>query len=184
MQGGGVQEGKGRDSDVHHGGVQEGEGQHDDVHDNGVQECEGQDGEVHGGLDTNKGNAYVINEGGIVGYVSFDDSEDASFKYDSALEIAFDDSDDSDDFVDKELNNLIDYDNAHEGTINKNKHKWEEHKEKVNGSEKLENVCESDENNETAKKKYPIFKLHKDTANYKWELGTYSSVRCDFKMTQ
>lgn len=55
-------------------------GQHDVNHDG-----EGHDSEVHDGLDTDEAKACVVNEGGMVGSISFDDNEDAIFKYDSAL---------------------------------------------------------------------------------------------------
>ena len=80
---------------------------------------------MHDGLDTHEGSACVMNEGGMVGFISYNDNEDAIFEYDIALEIAFNDYDDSDDFVDEEMDTLIDYDNAQEGTSNKKKHKWE-----------------------------------------------------------
>lgn len=83
------------------------------------------------------------------------------------------------------MDNIIDYDNAQKDKRNKKKHKWEEHKEKVNisenESEKLESGCESDENSGTTEKKYLIFKLQKHMVNYKLELGTYFSTRYDFK---
>ncbi|KAI5429436.1 hypothetical protein KIW84_034151 [Lathyrus oleraceus] len=93
-------------------------------HDN-VQDGEERYGKVHDGLDTHEGSACVMNEGGMVGFISYNDNEDAIFEYDIALEIAFNDYDDSDDFVDEEMDTLIDYDNAQEGTSNKKKHKWE-----------------------------------------------------------
>lgn len=61
----------------------------------------------------------------MVGFISYNDSEYAIFEYDIELEIAFNDYDDSDDFVDEEMDTLIDYDNAQEGTSNKKKHKLE-----------------------------------------------------------
>lgn len=115
-------------------------------------------------MDTDKGNACVMNVGGTV---SYNDIEDDSFKYDNALEIVFDDSDDNVSFVDEKVDNLIDYEDDQKGIDNKKK----EHIEEVNGSEneyeELESGCESDEDSGTTKKKYPIFKLQKNLANYK-----------------
>lgn len=134
MQGGGVQEGEGQHDDLQRGGAQEVEGHHDDLWGGGVYEGvvkhddlqggrvqegdgqhysvhkgEGRDGEVHDGLNINEGDACVMNDDIIV---SYDDSEDESFNYDSALEIIFDDSGDSVDFVEEEMENLIDYEDA------------------------------------------------------------------------
>lgn len=57
------------------------------------------------------------NKGGST--VSSNDNEDESFKYDNALKISFDDSDVSVDFMDEEMDNVIDYQDAQEGTRNK-----------------------------------------------------------------
>lgn len=57
-------------------------------------------------------NVCGMNECGMVGYISFYDGKDEIFNHDSALEIAFNDSDDNDDFMDEEMDNIFDYDNA------------------------------------------------------------------------
>lgn len=50
-----------------------------------------------------------------------------------------------------------------------------------NESEKLENGCESDASSGETKKKYLMFKLQKDTTNFKWEIRIYFSTKGDFK---
>lgn len=57
-----------------------------------------------------------MNGGGMVGYVS----DDESFNYDNAMDIAFYDYDGNDDFMEEKIYNLFDYDNAQKGTSKKN----------------------------------------------------------------
>lgn len=45
----------------------------------------------------------------------------------------------------------------------------------------MESGCETDGTSGTNWKKYPVFKSHKDKANFKWKLGTYFTTNYDFK---
>ncbi|XP_058783563.1 uncharacterized protein LOC131658268 [Vicia villosa] len=100
--------------------------------------------------------------------VSYDDTEDESFKYHSALEIAFDDdSDEYDEFEEDEIDYLIDYEHKddQEEKRKKGKEKWEEYKEEFKGSgnkiEDLESGWKSDDSSGVRKRKFLIFKLQK-----------------------
>lgn len=77
---------------------------------------------------------------------------------------------------------IFDYDNAQEGTSKKQKFKEEVNASESN-SEGLENRHESDENCGTTTKNYPTIKLKNDMENYKWELGTYFTTKCNVKET-
>lgn len=53
--------------------------------------------------------------------------------------------------------------------------------ESVEDSEKLESMCEPDEESGCNRKKYPIFIFPKDMSYYKYELQTYFATKVDFK---
>lgn len=67
------------------------------------------------------------------------------------------------------------------------KKKWEEDKEEFKGSdnesEELENRRESNDTSGATQKKHQMFKLQKDTSNYKLEVEMYFSTKDDFKET-
>lgn len=153
----------------------EGRGQFGKVHEGYLNEGRGHDSNVN-----NKVNVSVMNEGDIVGFESEDDIDDMSFNYNSALNIAFDDS--NDDFMEEEMDNMLYYGNGYESTSIKHKHNGEIDESEDDGYE-LENGCETYENIITSRKKKPIFKLQKYMANYRWDLGTYFTFKCDFKET-
>lgn len=94
----------------------------------------------------------------------------------STSDISFEDSDDVVDFMEED--DMLYYENGSKGTSKKQKHKGEIN-ESENDNEELKNECESDENNRASRKKHLVFKLQKDMTNYKWNLGTYFTFKCD-----
>lgn len=61
-----------------------------------------------------------MNEGGTVGSESEDDNNDENFNYNNALDIPFEESDYSDDFIEEEMENLLEFDHDPHGTSKKN----------------------------------------------------------------
>ncbi|CAI8613823.1 unnamed protein product [Vicia faba] len=115
------------------------------------------------------------------------DSEDESYQYDSALEVALDDE--SDGYEDIDENEIADMTVYDSNEISKGKGKGkgkcrkdtEEYKGRDNDSEDLQSGCDSDDSSGVKRNKYPIFKEIKDMANYKWELGMYFTSKDDIK---